>query len=35
MIDGGRAYIRSSGEVVLYKVRDGEIVKMEERFDYE
>jgi len=29
MIDGGRAYIRSSGEVVLYKVRDGELVKDE------
>jgi len=29
MIDGGRAYIRSSGDVVLYKVRDGEIVKDE------
>ena len=29
MIDGGRAYIRSSGSVELYKVRDGEIVKDE------
>ena len=29
MIDGGRAYIRSSGDVVLYKVRDGELVKDE------
>ena len=29
MVDGGRAYIRSSGDVVLYKVRDGEIVKDE------
>jgi len=29
MIDGGRAYIRSSGDVVLYKIRDGEIVKDE------
>lgn len=26
MIDGGRAYIRSSGAVELYKVRDGEFV---------
>lgn len=29
MIDGGRAYIRSSGAVELYKVRDGEFVKDE------
>jgi hypothetical protein len=29
MIDGGRAYIRSSGSVELFKVRDGEIVKDE------
>ena len=29
MVDGGRAYIRSSGDVELYKVRDGEIVKDE------
>lgn len=29
MVDGGRAYIRSSGDVVLYKVRDGELVKDE------
>ena len=29
MIDGGRAYIRSTGAVVLYKVCDGEIVKDE------
>jgi hypothetical protein len=29
MVDGGRAYIRSSGDVVLYKIRDGEIVKDE------
>jgi hypothetical protein len=29
MIDGGRAYIRSSGAVELYKVRDGELVKDE------
>ena len=29
MIDGGRAYIRSSGAVQLYKVLDGEIVKDE------
>ena len=27
MIDGGRAYIRSSGSIELYKVRDGEFVK--------
>jgi hypothetical protein len=29
MIDGGRAYIRASGAVELYKVCDGEIVKDE------
>lgn len=29
MIDGGRAYIRSTGDVVLYKVRDGELIKDE------
>lgn len=29
MVDGGRAYIRSSGDVVLYKICDGEIVKDE------
>jgi len=27
MIDGGRAYIHSSGNVVIYKVRDGKIIK--------
>lgn len=27
IIDGGRAYIRSSGDVELYKVRNGEFVK--------
>jgi hypothetical protein len=27
MIDGGRAYIRSSGDVELYKVRDGKFVE--------
>jgi len=31
MVDGGRAYIRSSGDVLLYKVRDGEIVKDESK----
>lgn len=27
MIDGGRAYIRSSGKVVYYNVRDGQMVQ--------
>ena len=27
MVDGGRAYIRSSGNVVIYKVRDGKFVE--------
>lgn len=30
MIDGGRAYFRSSGAVVLYKVRDGEFSMRDE-----
>ena len=29
MIDGGRAYIRSSGDVVLYKIHDGLFVEVE------
>ena len=29
MVDGGRAYIRSSGETVMYKVRDGVFVNDE------
>jgi len=28
MVDGGRAYIRSSGDVVLYKIRDGIFVEV-------
>jgi len=33
MVDGGRAYIRSSGDVVLYKIRDGIFVEVVD--DYE
>ncbi len=29
MIDGGRAYIRSSGEVDVFKIQDGEFVRYE------
>jgi len=29
MIDGGRAYIRSSGDVVLYKIHDGLFVEVQ------
>ena len=30
MIDGGRAYIRSSGPVQIFKVKDGKLIKVEE-----
>ena len=31
MIDGGRSYIRSSGEVEVFKIKDGEFIKHEEQ----
>ena len=31
MIDGGRVYIRSSGPVTVFKVKDGEMVKKDEQ----
>lgn len=30
MIDGGRAYVRASGNVHYFKVKDGELIKVEE-----